>query len=272
LSIDSSIDGLQLAGQILAVLPGGEIERIAQQMDDAGLHSRFCEDGIDGLGKALQAIDDGNQDVLDATVLHLVHHPQPELGPLVGFDPETEDLFCTIAAHAERDMHRFVADMAFIPDLDPQGIEEHQRIDRLQRPRLPGRHFIKHRIGDRRDQVGRHVDAVKLLDMPDDLARAHPTRIHRHDLLVEARKAALILGKQLRVEARLTVSRDRELKRAAIGQNRLAAVAIAAVASGLFTREVAIHLRVQRPLRQRLLQLIEQAIALESCLRIRTGQ
>ncbi len=162
--------------------------------------------------------------------------------------------------------------MAFVSDLDPQRIEEHQRIDRLQRPRLPGRYFVQHRVGDGRDQVGRHVDPVNILDMPHDLTRAHPTRIHRHDLLVEAREAALILGKQLRIKARLPVARDGKLQRAAIRQHCLAAVAIAAVADGLFVGEMMIHLRIQRPLRQRLLQLIEQTVALESRFRIRTGE
>jgi hypothetical protein len=38
-------------------------------MDDAGLDGCFREDGQDRLGKALQAIDDRDQDVLDAPVL-----------------------------------------------------------------------------------------------------------------------------------------------------------------------------------------------------------
>ena len=37
--------------------------------------------------------------------------------------------------------------------------------------------------------------------MADDLARAHAAGVHRDDLLVEAGKAALVLGDQLRIEA-----------------------------------------------------------------------
>ena len=49
-------------------------------MDDAGLHDRRRKHRGDRLGKSLQAIDDGDQNVLDATVPEFVHHAQPEFG------------------------------------------------------------------------------------------------------------------------------------------------------------------------------------------------
>jgi hypothetical protein len=70
---------------------------------------------------------------------------------------------------------------------------------------------------------------------------------------VEAREAALVLGQQLRVEARLPVTRDGKLKRTVIGQDRLTAVAIPAVAGSPFAREMMIHLGVQSPLGERFL-------------------
>jgi hypothetical protein len=39
---------------------------------------------------------------------------------------------------AERDVHRLIADQCFIPDLNPQGIEENQRVDCFERAGLPG--------------------------------------------------------------------------------------------------------------------------------------
>ena len=42
-------------------------------MDDAGLHDRRRKHRGDRLGKSLQAIDDGDQNVLDAAVLQFVH-------------------------------------------------------------------------------------------------------------------------------------------------------------------------------------------------------
>jgi hypothetical protein len=48
-----------------------------------------------------------------------------------------------------------VADDALVADLDAQGIEEDQGIDRLQRPCLPGRDLVEHGVGDGADEVVR---------------------------------------------------------------------------------------------------------------------
>ena len=42
---------------------------MADQVNDAGLNDRLRENRIDGFRKALQAIDDGDQNVLGAAVL-----------------------------------------------------------------------------------------------------------------------------------------------------------------------------------------------------------
>jgi hypothetical protein len=91
-------------------------------------------------------------------------------------------------ADAERDMDGFVADHALVADLHPDRVEKDERIDRIERPLLPDRHLVEHRVGHRRDQVRRHVDAVQVVQVPGDLAGAHAARVHRHDLFIEARK------------------------------------------------------------------------------------
>jgi hypothetical protein len=40
------------------------------------------EHRVDRIWKPLQSVDDGDQDVVDAAVLQLAHHPHPELRPL----------------------------------------------------------------------------------------------------------------------------------------------------------------------------------------------
>src|SRR3954470_4567911 len=76
---------------------------------------------------------------------------------------------------------------------------------------------------------------------------------------------------RLRVEARLPVPGDLELDLAGVGEDALAAVAVAAV-FGLLTTEMMIHLRVQRPLGQCLLQAVEESVRIERRLRIGPGQ
>ena len=111
-------------------------------------------------------------------------------------------------------------------------------------------------------QVGRDLDAVELAQVALDLAGAHPSRVHRHDLVVEAGEAALVLGDQLRIEGGQPVARDLQLELAAAGQHRLRAVAVAAVGPPvrLAAIEVVVELGVERPLGQSLLQLVKQTI------------
>jgi hypothetical protein len=51
----------------------------------------------------------------------------------------------------------FKASMALVADLDPKRVEEHQRIERLERPVLPFGDLVEHGVGHRADQIRRHV-------------------------------------------------------------------------------------------------------------------
>src|SRR5208283_1912853 len=73
--VDGAVDVLERCRDCLAVFVGDEVEAQTQQVDDAGLHRRLWEDGQNGVGKPLQAIDHGDQDVFDAAVAQFVHHP-----------------------------------------------------------------------------------------------------------------------------------------------------------------------------------------------------
>ena len=164
-------------------------------------------------------------------------------------------------------MNRLVADQPFVADFDPQGIKENQRIGRFQRSGLPGSDLLQHRVGDHADKIGRDLDAVELAQMAHDLAGAHAARVHRNDLVVETRKAALVLGNQLRVEAGLAVAGHLQLDRAGIGDDTLPAIAVAPIA-GLLAGQMMVHLGIQHPLGQRLLQIIEQPVRVKSGLRV----
>src|ERR1700693_1693590 len=98
--------------------------------------------------------------------------------------------------------------------------------------------------------------------MPDDLAGAHAAGVHRDDLVVETREPALVLGDQLRIEAGLAVARHLQLDRPGVGDDALPAVAVTPVA-GLLATQMMVHLGVQHPFGQRLLQIIEQAIRIK---------
>jgi hypothetical protein len=76
---------------------------------------------------------------------------------------------------------------------------------------------------------GAHLGAVLLGQEALDLAHRHAARVHRHDLVVEAGEAALVLGDEQRLEAAFAVARHLDAHRAVLGQHGLAAAAVAMV-------------------------------------------
>ena len=86
--------------QRLAILPTGVVEAVANQMHDAGLQRGRREHRGQGLGHALQAVGDGDQDVSDAAGLEIVEDLHPELGALGVLDPQPEDVPRTVRQHA----------------------------------------------------------------------------------------------------------------------------------------------------------------------------
>ena len=62
-----------------------------------------------------------------------------------------------------------------------------------------------------------------------NLTHRHAACVHRHDLVVKAGEAALMLRDQQRLEAAGAVAWDVDAQRAVIGQNGLAGGAIAVI-------------------------------------------
>ncbi len=118
------------------------------------MNHRFGEDGGDGVGKTLQAIDDGQHDILDTAVAQFVHDAQPEFGAFILLQPQAKDHLGAVGHDAQGNMDRLVANHALVADLNPDRIEENQRIGWVQRALLPGRDLLQHSVRDRADQVG----------------------------------------------------------------------------------------------------------------------
>jgi len=57
---------------------------MAQEVDDTGLDPGLGERCLDGLRKALQPVDDGDEDVLDTPVAQVAENLGPELRALIG--------------------------------------------------------------------------------------------------------------------------------------------------------------------------------------------
>ena len=197
-----------------------------------------------------------------------------ELGPLGLLDPEPEDLLLAVRVEGERDVDGLVLDQPLVADLDAQGVEKHHRVDRIERPVLPFPHLVQNRVGDPADQVGRDLGAVELGDVALDLANRHAAPVEAQDLVVEAAEPPLALRDQLRLEAAGPVARDLDVDLAVLGQDRLRARAVAAVAAAaarrvaLLVAQMRRQLRPERTLDQRLLQPFEQPVVAGQVLRL----
>src|SRR5229473_4774930 len=126
---------------------------IRDQMHDAGLHQGLGKHRGDRLGKALEPIDHRDQDVLGPAVTQLGHHPQPEFRPFSLLDPQPQDFLVARATHPDRQVNRSVVDHAFVADLYPQRVEEHDGVGRFQPAALPPGDLFEHPIGYRPHQV-----------------------------------------------------------------------------------------------------------------------
>ena len=91
------------------------------RVDDASLNDERSGGGtaLMAFGKALQAIDDRDENVLDPAGLQLVHDAQPEFGAFGLFEliQMPENLLGAVRQDPERDVDRLVAHEAFVADL-----------------------------------------------------------------------------------------------------------------------------------------------------------
>jgi len=74
LIVNGLIYPLQAFGDLLAIFPAAEVQGMANQMHDTGLHRGIREGCVDGIREALEPVNDGDQDVLQPSVFEIVHN------------------------------------------------------------------------------------------------------------------------------------------------------------------------------------------------------
>ena len=80
-------------------------------------------------------------------------HPGPEFRALGCLHPDPEYVFDPVEIHPDGEVRGSVADLVAVADLHHQRIQVDDRVDLLQRPRLPGLDLVEHRVGDLGDGV-----------------------------------------------------------------------------------------------------------------------
>src|SRR5204862_7422916 len=114
-----------------------------------------------------------------------------------------------------------VTNRALVADLQDDRVEPDDKVELLERPRLPLLDVIEDRVGDAADRVAADLDTVELLQVLRDLPRAHPARVHRDDLVVETREPALMLRHDLRLERPLPITGQLDLDRPVVSEQLL---------------------------------------------------
>src|SRR5664279_1757831 len=131
-------------------------------MHDAGLNHGLGKDGRDRLGESFETVDDGDQDVVDAAQLQLVHHLEPEFGAFGLLDPKPKNVFVARRIEPERDVDRLVFDHAFVAYFDPERVKKYHWVNRIEGTALPFPDFLKDRVRNLADEVGRDIGAIEL--------------------------------------------------------------------------------------------------------------
>jgi hypothetical protein len=211
-------------------------------------------------GNPFQPVNARDQDVVDAALLEIGEDLHPELRALVGLEPHAEHFALAVHPDRHRQITRAPLHAAAVTDLEHQRVEEHDRVDVLQRPGLPGAGVVHDRVGDAADQIPSDFDAVDLSEVRFDIPPREPTGIEREDLLVEPLEPTLTLPDDLRLEAAIAVPRRVDLHRPVLSDQRLRRGPVASVARAagrLWVRlipevvgELDLHRALHQPLRQ----------------------
>ena len=137
-------------------------------MDNAGLMLRLGKYGLNGLRHTLEAVCDGDQDVLYATVFQFRKYRRPESRAFVFMNPHAEHIASAVTTYAESQMNRHLLDDAVLTDIDVQSVKEHHRVDRIQRTALPLPYVVIYLFRHGADEFGTHFNVVLTSDELSD--------------------------------------------------------------------------------------------------------
>ena len=163
-------------------------------------------------GKPLEPVAAHDQRIPQTTVAQLGEHRRPLFRALAagGAEPEAEHLPLALEIDPDRDIDGTVGDLR-AADLDDQAVDQEHRIERVERPALPGQHVLDDEIGDLTDRLTRDLGAVDLLQMLLDLARRQAFRVERDDVARQPLQAALILRDRERLERPVPIPWDAQI-------------------------------------------------------------
>ena len=154
-------------------------------MDHAVSDDDVGEDRLDRLGESGQPVDAADQDVAHTATLRSAPACIQNLAPSVSWNhiPSTSRSPSSVTPSARYSARRWT--LAALADLDDHAVQEHDRVDVLQRPLSPFAHVVHDRVGDLRDQLPANLHRIDLLQMRLDIPHREPAAVQRQDLLVK---------------------------------------------------------------------------------------
>ncbi len=127
--------------------------------------------------RPLQPVADRDEHVLDAPVLYLGEHLQPEPRTLLTITgPDTEDVACSVHGDAHHNVERGVSHLP-VTDLHDDRVDEDHGVKRIQWPARPFGEFRADLLGDLADRVLEDLRPIDLVEMRDDLTRGQPVTL-----------------------------------------------------------------------------------------------
>lgn len=213
-------------------------------MQHAGLGDRLGPGRSDRVGQTPQPVAHHDAHIRHTAVAELGEHAQPELGALpAGRCPDPEDVALALHGDADGAVEGPVGDLA-VTDLHMDRVDEHHRVDPIQRPDQPARHVLEHGVGDLADRLPRHLGAEHLDEMRLDLPGREPLRGEGDHHRVDALQAALTLADRLRLEGPGPVPGHVDGHRPDLCRHRLRAGPVAGVPAVMAIRGVLVIAKV----------------------------
>ena len=175
----------------------------------------------------------------------------------------------------DRDVGSAGLHVGSIADLDVDRVQEHHRVERLQRAVLPGGDFVQDRVGDVGDGLVRQLHPQGPREVVLDLPDGHSAGVQRDDLVLQPAEPAGALRDELGGERALPIAGLIQLHRADLGGHGLARSAIAVVsvpATGVgIAAQMLGQLGAHAPLKDGLEHLVQKAVLASQLQPSRTG-
>ena len=142
--IDGLIYELQIPHELLLVLAGHILDRVAYLVYDAELDRSLRENTCNRIRKALESVNTGNEGILDTSVLEIRKDAEPEVGSLALGYVHAKKLFPSLACKGQ-----YIIDgschwtVLLVHYLIMHRIKPHDGIHPVQRPVFPALYLRK---------------------------------------------------------------------------------------------------------------------------------